>query len=173
MPLVSAIRTERPADIAEIHIMNERSFGQPLEADLVDRIRQNHGDILSLVAVQGRQIVGHILFSPAVIESPEGAIRGMGLAPMAVLPEYRRQGIGSALVRHGLGILRQRKCPFVIVLGHPTYYPRFGFELASRYGIRCEWDVPDEAFMILLFDRVRMRNASGLARYLPEFAAAV
>ena len=92
---------------------------------------------------------------------------------MAVLPERQRQGIGSELVETGLAELRERDCPFVIVLGHPEYYPRFGFEPASRHGIKCEWEVPDEAFMILVLDEVRMPEAGGRARYRAEFSEAM
>ena len=98
---------------------------------------------------------------------------GMGLAPMAVLPEHQRQGIGSELVRAGLAELRERDCIFVIVLGHPEYYPRFGFEPASKHGIKCEWAVPDEAFMILVFDETHLPEAGGRVRYRPEFSEAM
>jgi putative acetyltransferase len=95
----------------------------------------------------------------------------MGLAPMAVVPGRQREGIGSRLVREGIERLRARRCPFVVVLGHPEYYPRFGFEPASRRAVRCEWDVPDEAFRILVLDEESMSGVSGLARYREEFSA--
>jgi putative acetyltransferase len=87
-----------------------------------------------------------------------------------VLPKYQRLGIGSKLVDAGIEELNERGCPFVIVLGHPEYYPRFGFEPASRFGIKCEWDVPDEAFMIRMLDPSKMSSRTGVARYRPEFA---
>lgn len=94
----------------------------------------------------------------------------MGLASMAVLPSRQREGIGSNLVKQGLKVLRDRFCPFVIVLGNPDYYPRFGFELASKYSITSQWeDVPDEAFMILIFDEVAMESIAGVAKYRDEF----
>jgi len=167
------IREEQPGDIQAVREVNERAFGQPQEADIVDRLRRNCTDLLSLVAVVDDQVVGYILFSPATVENDDRTVRGMGLGPMAVLPEHKRRGIGLELVRAGIARLADRRCPFVIVLGHAEYYPRFGFEPASRYGIRSEWAVPDEAFMILLLDKSAMAGISGLARYRPEFAEAM
>jgi putative acetyltransferase len=167
------VREERPEDIHGIHDVNERAFGQPQEADLVDKLRRNCNDVLSLVAVEQNQVVGHILFSPATVESQERTVHGMGLAPMAVQPEYQRQGVGASLVRKGITKLESKGCPFVIVLGHASYYPRFGFEPASRYRIRSEWEVPDNAFMILVLDKSEMEGISGLARYRPEFAQTI
>lgn len=149
------------------------AFGQPQEADVVDKLRQNCPDLLPLVAVLDKRIVGHILFSPATVEAKGMVIHGMGLAPMSVLPEYQRQGIGSQLVRSGIEELKERHCPFVIVLGHAEYYPRFGFEPASTQGISSEWEVPDEAFMVLVLDEAVMRGISGVARYRLEFAEAM
>ena len=98
----------------------------------------------------------------------------MGLAPMAVLPERQRQGIGSRLVEAGIRILRKQGCPFVIVLGHPGFYPRFGFVSASRYGLTCQWEgVPDEAFMVLILNESTLAGVTGIARYRDEFAAAM
>lgn len=166
------IREEQPQDREAIRELNERAFGQPQEASIVDTLRRNCDELLSLVALKEGHVVGHILFSPVIIESEGRKIRGRGLAPMAVSPEYQRQGIGSELVRVGIGRLEKVACPFVIALGHPEYYPRFGFEVASRYGIKSEWDVPDEVFMILMLDEPKMRGISGVAKYRPEFTEA-
>ena len=164
------IRPERPRDYSEVHRLNELAFGQPLEANLVDKLRTNCPDALSLVAADGEHVVGHILFTPVAIDSSERRLVGMGLGPMAVFPERQRQGIGSQLVREGLKILRERRCPFVVVVGHPEYYPHFGFESASRQGLTCQWEsVPDAAFMVLIFDASAMEGARGVASYKPEF----
>lgn len=160
------IREAQTGDADAIRHLNMEAFGQPQEAQLVDALRNNCSDLLSLVAVDGEDIVGHILFSPAVL----GDVEGMGLAPMAVIPARQQGGIGSELVRAGLAKLEERGCPFVIVLGHADYYPRFGFERASARSVRCEWDVPDEAFMLLVLDENTMSGVSGLARYRPEFS---
>ncbi|MFH1484779.1 MAG: N-acetyltransferase, partial [Chloroflexota bacterium] len=168
------IREERPEDAIEIRSVNEKAFGQPQEANIVDKLRQSCSGLLSLVALVDGRLVDHILFSPVTIDSRGGNVQGMGLAPMAVPPAHQRQGIGSRLVQSGLDILRDRSCPFVIVLGHLDYYPRFGFEPASRFGIRSQWEaVPDEAFMILIFDMSSMHGVSGVARYRSEFDEAM
>lgn len=166
---MAVIRRETPGDAEQVRIVHERAFGHALEADLVDRLRRACPDALSLVA-DDRGIVGHILFTPVTIEGAGGALTGMGLAPMAVLPYRQRQGIGSQLVRHGLDALRARGCPFVVVVGHPAYYPRFGFERASSHGVSCQWEgVADEAFMLAVLDAGVMRTVSGTARYRDEF----
>jgi putative acetyltransferase len=168
------IRQEKSEDATAIWKLNEKAFGQPQEADIVDKIRAECANILSLVALRENMVVGHIFFSPAVIESVSGEVEGMGLAPVAVLPEYQRQGIGSELIRQGLDVLQKRGCPFVIVLGHPDYYPRFGFELASLYGLKSQWqNVPDEAFMVMFFNDALKQNISGIARYRDEFDEAM
>ena len=168
------IRKEQPGDAAAVRLVNEQAFGRPQEADVVDALRRGCDGLLSLVAMDKARVVGHVLFSPATVEGPGSVVEGMGLAPMAVLPEYQRQGIGSMLVEEGLRILRASSCPFVIVLGHPEYYPRFGFERASKYALRSQWEgVPDEAFMILVLDETQLGGTSGVARYRNEFDAAM
>ena len=166
------IRQEKPRDINDIHALNELTFGQPQEANIIDKLRINCDNLLSLVAIENEKVVGHILFSPVKIEGQHGIIRGMGLAPMAVLPEMQHKGIGTQLVKSGIENLRKMQCPFVIVLGHPEYYPRFGFERASLYEIKCQWEgIPDDAFMILWLDKSTMNPVSGLAKYRDEFNA--
>jgi putative acetyltransferase len=166
------IRAETPEDAVQVRRINELAFGQPAEADLVDRLRQACADSLSLVA-EDEGVVGHILFTPVVIESGERRVIGMGLAPMAVLPDRQRQGIGSRLVTRGLDLLRDRRCPFVVVVGHPEYYPRFGFAPASRLGLASQWEgIPDEAFLAIILDPGAMAGVSGVARYRDEFDGA-
>jgi len=166
---VITIRLERPEDGSAVRHVNELAFGQPAEADLVERLRQACTESLSLVA-EDDAVVGHILFTSVVVDSAGQRVLGMGLAPMAVLPDRQRQGIGSQLVRRGLDILRERGCPFVVVVGHPEYYPRFGFEPASTRGLASQWeDVPDAAFMVLVLDVHAMAGVSGVAKYRDEF----
>ena len=169
-----SIRRERPEDIAVIRTLNETAFDQSAEADIIDALRDVCADVLSLVAESDDEIVGHILFSPVTIEGGSQSRQGMGLAPMAVTPDRQRQGIGSELVQAGLEILRKQGCPFVIVLGHPAFYPRFGFVPASRYGLISQWEgVPDAAFMVLVLDASSMAGVTGVARYREEFDAAM
>ena len=166
------IRPQQPEDAVQVRHVNEQAFGQRLEADLGETLQEACADVLSLVAVDAGNagIVGHILFTPVTIERAERPLAGMGLGPMAVLPEYQRQGIGSRLVEQGLEILRQRSCPFVVVVGHPEYYPRFGFERASTHDLASPWDgVPDPAFMVMILDARAMQGVSGIARYRREF----
>jgi putative acetyltransferase len=168
------IREEQSGDATQIRIVIQQAFGQTEEADIVDKLRKACTHRISLVAVSRGPMVGHILFTPVTIQAKEKIIEGMGLAPMAVLPEFQRQGIGSKLVNVGLDIIKKNKHPFVIVLGHPTYYPRFGFVPASRYGIKSEYEnVPDEAFMVLVLDPQALKGVSGIAKYRPEFVSAI
>jgi putative acetyltransferase len=163
------IRFEQPADIAAVHAINQAAFETSAEADLVDSLRAQAEPILSLVADDHGTIVGHILFSPVTLTG-HGELRIMGLAPMAVWPAQQRRGIGSALVRDGLDRCRQFRCDAIVVLGHHKYYPRFGFVPASRFGIRSEYDVPDEAFMALEFEAGVLAGKTGTIRYHPAFA---
>lgn len=161
------IRLEIPPDAPAIRAVNEAAFGRPAEADLVTRLWEAGRVCLSLVADIDGEIAGHILFSDVSVDGTDDA-RMVGLAPMAVLPGRQNQGIGSALVRRGLEDCREFGYRGIIVLGHPAYYPRFGFVPASRFGISCEFDAPDEAFMAI--DLAGERLPGGRARYAPEFA---
>jgi putative acetyltransferase len=163
------IRPEQPKDLAGIRHVNEAAFGQPNEANLVDALRANGKVTLSLVAIQDNKVVGHILFSPVTIASEGKTFAALGLGPMAVLPEYQRIGIGSALIDNGLEQCRQSGHTSVLVLGHPKYYPIFGFVPASKYGLKCEYEAPDEAFMVIELKKGSLRGLSGTVKYQPEF----
>jgi putative acetyltransferase len=163
------IRPEQIEEIAAIRRVNERAFNGPAEADLVDRLRERGQVTLSLVAVRAGEIVGHILFSPVVIESPRQTIAAVGLAPMAVLPELQNQGIGSLLVSAGLERCRSAGHLVAVVLGHPQYYRRFGFVPASRYTIRSEYDVADEHFMVIELRPGALAGQSGTVKYQAAF----
>lgn len=167
------IRNETVADYGAVRAIHDAAFGQTLEGDLVDALRASQG-MLSLVAERAGQVVGHILFTQVSLENASQVVWGLGLGPMAVAPEYQRRGVGSALVSEGLSQLREAGCPFAIVLGHPEYYPRFGFLLASGFGITSQWEgVPDAAFMIMVFDESALPAGAAIAYYRPEFDQAV
>lgn len=163
------IRREEPGDVDQVRRVNERAFERPSEAALVDAIRHSPG-AASLVALVDDRVAGHILFTAVRVEGVEASGSGVGLAPMAVLPEYQRRGIGSQLVRAGLDICRSRGYTFVVVVGHPEYYPRFGFAQGSTRRLECEFAVPPEAFMVLELQAGALEHARGVVRYRPEFS---
>jgi len=168
------IRPEQLDDIAAVRAVNEAAFGDTAEATIVDSLRNACPEAVSLVAVEDDQVLGHIFFSPVLVSGEHDVPPGMGLAPMAVLPARQRQGIGSMLVQTGIDVTRKRNCPFIIVLGHPEYYPRFGFVPASQHGLSSQWDgIPDEAFMVLILDEAAMAGVSGTASYRDEFDQAM
>ena len=162
------VREESPGDVEAVRDVNKRAFGQDQEGHIIDALRANGAALLSLVATLSGRVVGHIIYSPV---SVSGKVTGAGLGPMAVLPEHQRQGIGSKLIETGNRKLQDTGCPFIVVLGHAHYYPRFGFRPASSYGIKCEWEVPDEVFMVLVLHQAKMRAVSGLAKYRREFSS--
>ena len=167
------IRDEAAGDAPAVRAVLEEAFASPVEAGIVDALRTACAGRLSLVAEEDGDIVGHILFTPVEVFAAEGVLRGYGLAPVAVRTAWQRRGVGSALIAEGTRRLRDDGVSFVIVLGHPEYYPRFGFERASHYGVRCQWTgVPDEAFMLLVLDPAVAPQLGGIARYRPEFDAA-
>ena len=168
------IRFERPDDVDEIRSLNDKAFGQPMEGRIVDKLRKSCKGRLSLVTISNIKVIGHILFSPVTIETQSGIIEGMGLGPMAVLPKLQNQGIGTKLVKEGLRIINNTTCPFAIVLGHEKYYPRFGFQRASKYGLKSQWEgIPDEAFMVMILNDSVMKGVSGIVRYRDEFDEAM
>ncbi|MCX5916292.1 MAG: N-acetyltransferase, partial [Deltaproteobacteria bacterium] len=123
---------------------------------------------VSLVAEVKGQMVGHILFSPLTVQGADD-LKAVGLGPMAVIPEHQRRGIGSILIKQGLEDCRRAGIQAVVVLGHPEYYPRFGFRRASSWGLRCEFDAPDEAFMALELIPNVLSGRSGVVNYHAAF----
>jgi putative acetyltransferase len=148
------IRSEEPAEIDEIRALNVAAFGQPREARLVDDLRASDAFIpeLSLVAVwPNKRIVGHLLISwvDLVNDAAGTSRRVLSIAPLAVLPEHQKQGIGGALMNAGIAAADARSEPIIVLLGHPSYYPRFGFEPARQFGIEPPEPVRDEVWMVL------------------------
>ena len=163
------IRSEQPADISAIRSLHTAAFEKSVEADLVDALRTAVEPFVSLVADDDGEIVGHILFSPVTL-SGDSRAKIMGLAPMAVHPTKQRHGVGSALVEAGLGRCKELGYGAVVVLGHRTYYPRFGFQPSVRFGITSEYDVPDDVFMIKEIEPGYLEGKSGTIRYHSAFA---
>ena len=163
------IRAEKEDDKDAVFAVNVSAFATQSEAVLVDVLRKQAKQVVSLVAEDNGAIVGHIMFSPVVLsEYPD--LNMMGLAPMAVSPEYQRKGIGSGLVRAGLEQCRQLGFVAVVVLGHPDYYPRFGFSPSSRFGIDSDYDVPEEVFMALELEPEALMGKTGRVKYHAAFS---
>ncbi|MEG4227465.1 N-acetyltransferase [Microcoleus sp. N9_B2] len=163
------IRTEKPEDLEAVRNVNIAAFGRENEANLVDQLR-GIGATFSLVAVQSDRIVGHIFFSLVTVEGKcSRNLSILGLAPVAVLPDYQRQGIGTLLIQQGLKECRRSGFQAVVVLGHPDFYSRFGFIPASRKNLGCEYDVPDEAFMVFELESGALQDCSGMVKYRSEF----
>ena len=165
------IRPEGPEDYEAIRGVNRLAFGREAEGELVDALRRGGHARLSLVAESGGRVVGHALFSGMHIASPDGRTAdALALAPLAVLPGHQRRGIGSALVRDGLRRCAQQGHRLVIVLGHPEYYPRFGF--SAELARRLESPYAGEAFMALeLAPGALAEAAGGRVVYPPPFEA--
>ena len=164
------IRKEEARDhkaVREVHIT---AFGNEAEANLVENLRQNAEPFLSLVAENDDgSVIGHIMFSP-MRNSNDDDINMMGLAPLAVLPEVQSQGIGSRLCEAGVQMIKDTDFKGIVVLGHADYYPRFGFEVSTKYGIACEYEVPAENFMVFECNAGALDDVSGTVKYHPAFA---
>ena len=165
---ITQIREETEDDHAAVRALNLAAFDSAAEADLVDTLRLNASPTISLVAEYHGGIIGHIMFTPVTI-GDNNALRALGLAPMAVSPDYQNRGVGSELARHGIGWCRGLGFDAMVVLGHPEFYPRFGFKPASGFGLRCEYDVPDEAFMAMELEPAALLDVSGTVRYHEAF----
>ncbi len=165
------IQEETEQDLQGILLVHRLAFQRDDEAEVVDRLRENCPVFISLVAKIGDKVIGHVLFTPArLIQNQGWSIEGLGLAPLAVLPEYQKQGVGTGLCVEGLTRAALSEFPFVVVLGDSAYYPRFGFKKASTFGIRCAYeDVPDEAFMIKILKPKIMTDVEGVVYYRQEF----
>ena len=158
------IRKEEAKDTDQVRTVLRAAFLSHAESKLVEALREHGKAIISLVAVDSEQVLGHILFSP-VTTTPPSEAKGLGLTPVAVHPIMQWQGIGSQLIRQGLQLCQELGYDYCVVLGDPKYYQRFGFERASPFGIRNEYGVDDE-FMIIRFSD---RGVAGLVQYGPEF----
>ncbi|MCJ7510828.1 MAG: N-acetyltransferase [Dehalococcoidia bacterium] len=165
------IRPETAEDYAAIREVTLLAFGQEKEARLVEDLRHLSDFIpeLSLVAVRAEHVIGHILFSPMVIETEKGEVPALSLAPMSVRPECQNEGVGSQLVREGLKRCRSLGHEVVVVVGHPDYYPRFGFSSARAKRLEAPFEVPDEAFLVLELTPGALAGIAGVIKYPPPY----
>lgn len=173
MPMALTIRHEEDADFGAIRQVNEQAFADDRgpgtdEADLADALRRNGNVVVSLVAELDGVVVGHVLFSPMTIELPRGGLyQTVALGPLAVRPEAQNQGIGSVLVNAGLDEMRELGHGAVFLLGHPTYYPRFGFAPARHRGII--YQDGRDSFQVIELRPGALDGITGAARFSPEF----
>ena len=165
------IREEHKTDYQQVFLVHQKAFGQEEEGQIVERIRKSEGFIpqLSLVAEIDGVVVGHILFSKIHIETSHDNKQTLSLAPMAVLPDFQKQGIGGKMIKAGIQKADELGFDSIIVLGHPDYYPNFGFEKASKWKITCPFEVPDEAFMAMELKEGALVNSAGQVVYPPAF----
>ncbi len=162
------VRAERPEDRAAVRAVSLSAFDTAAEANLVDALRDRARPVISLVAELDAEVIGHIMFSPVTLDGhPDLSL--MGLAPVAVSPKHQNRGVGSALVRAGLQRCGELGIGAVVVLGHPTYYPRLGFQPSVRFGITSECDAPAEAFMVVELRPGHLRGVTGTVRYHEAF----
>ena len=165
------IRIENQEDFAAVYELNKKAFGQTEEPDLVDKLRESDRFIpdLSLVAEIDNKVVGHILFTKIFIQSEGVYKESLALAPMAVLPEIQKEGIGKQLIKRGVEKAKSLGYESIVVLGHTEYYPKFGFMPASKFGITAPWEVPDDVFMVLELKDNALKSVSGLVNYAQAF----
>ena len=155
-------------DLEAICAINKAAFTDHGNNSAFDQFRAERKDIISLVAHANGETIGHILFSPVTMTTAAGPAHGMGLGQLAITPGWQNKGIGTRLAETGLTQLREQNCPFIIVIGHATYYPRFGFAQGQLHGVKCQWDsVPDESFMVLYpdEDQVQKKQLRGVASF--------
>lgn len=169
------IRPETKKDFPKITQVNDSSFGQKNEGKLIEKLRQTENYIpeLSLVAELDDKIIGHILLYPITIHSDISKFQSISLGPMAVTPVHQHKGIGSRLVKEGLEAAKKLGHRSVIVVGHPEYYPKFGFKRASQWNIKVPFEVPDDAFLALELVEGELEGKRGTVEYPEEFNEAI
>ena len=163
------IRSETEADKAAVFGINVAAFPTHAEARLVDSLRMSADPFVSLVAAENQDVIGHIMFTPVKLEAFD-KLHLMSLAPMAVSPSLQRGGVGTQLVKAGLQRCSALGVGAVAVLGHPEYYPRFGFRPSTQWGIKSEYDVPEDVFMMLELSAGYLQGYQGIIRYNTVFA---
>ena len=171
-----AIRSENKNDYEAITNINDLAFGQKNEGEMIINLRVNKGFIpeLSLVYEEDNKLIGHILFYPLDIVNNNIRFNSLSLAPVAVLPDFQSMGIGSQLIEAGLSKAKEIGFTSCVVLGHPKYYPKFGFERASKWNIKPPVDeIPDEAFMAIEMLPGSLKGKSGIVEFPKEYYGAL
>ena len=166
----TTIRKEEEKDHKQIYEVNKLAFQQENESKLIEKIRKSENFIpeLSIVAEIDNRIVGHILFSKIKIIG-DSDYESLALAPMAVIPEFQKRGIGSELIKKGIDKAKELGFDSIIVLGHKEYYPKFGFQRASKWNIKCPFEVPDDVFMAIELTEKAFEGKAGTVKYPDEF----
>lgn len=158
------LRKEEKKDFDEIRNINNICFNGDYESRLIENLRQGSNFILSLVAKDNGKIVGHIMYSRIKI----GDINSVALAPMCVIPEYQKKGIGTDLIKESFKYLKEINEKNIVVLGHTDFYKRLGFEKSANYGVKCPFDVPEDIFMV--FELEKGSLTEGIVEYGEEFS---
>ncbi|MDR3627451.1 MAG: N-acetyltransferase [Ignavibacteriaceae bacterium] len=171
------LSTEKPEDYEEVINLTDLAFkdmpfSNHKEGELVHKLRKgpNFVEELSIVAKLDGKIIGHILFTKLYIKDVEKSYETLELAPVSVLPEYQRKGIGSMLINEGLKRAKEMGFKSVMVVGHPDYYPRFGFQKAEKYNIKSSIEVPADVFMAIELIENGLKDVAGTLIYPEEFA---
>ena len=162
------IRPEQIGDYDQVYQVQTAAFGKTAEANLVNQLRQMAQPLISLIAESDAQIIGHVMFSPVTLP-PHDGLNLMGLGPVAVSPTWQKQGIGRDLINAGLSICQDMGIDAVAVLGHPSYYPRFGFVPSVQFGIKSQYDVPDDVFMMMELNQHSLAGKNGTIYYHDAF----
>ena len=165
------IRKEKNSDIEKIWEVNAEAFETEAEANLVNALRDSGIPYISLVAEEGEEIVGHIFFTPVELIGDNSGLKLVGLAPMAVVAKLQKKGIGSRLIQIDLEYCLAQGYGAVVVLGHAEYYPRFGFLPSVKFGIKSEYEVPNEAFMVLELTENSLKGKTGVIKYHTDFGS--
>lgn len=170
------VTNEIPENYQEVQDVVQKAFENAEHTDhseqhLVGRLRKSEAFVpeLSLVAIDGKKIIGQSMLTKIFIKDDEVAHESLALAPVSVLPEYQSKGIGSRLIKESIEKAKELGFKSVVVLGHDQYYPRFGFKKASSYGIKAPFDVPDSAFMVLELVEGGLRGVEGIVEYSSAF----
>jgi putative acetyltransferase len=165
------IRPETAADADQVFAVEATAFARPAEAELVQKLQQSGVETISLVALLDDAVVGHILFSPVTVKNEDGEFTAVALGPVAVSSDHQNKGVGAELCRAGLAACLQAGHELAFVLGHPNYYPRFGFTPSAPLGLRCQFDVPEDVFMVTELVPGALHNKRGTVYYHPLFSS--